>query len=170
MDEFVFGESFARTLTETTESLVCVYDESGRILLFNEACERATGFRREEVIGRDARDFVIPAEEREAFAEFLAYVVKTRSSMPQVGHWQTKDGARRLIAWSNRPMPAGDDERSVLVTTGIDLTDRSPQRSEEECAFAGDGRLRDAARSRVHGGVGGVRTRSRGQRLGRVPL
>jgi PAS domain S-box-containing protein len=135
-DAYVPGESFARTLTETTQSLVCVYDESGRILLFNEACERATGFRRDEVIGRDAREFVIPPEERDAFAEFLAYVAKTGSSMPQVGHWQTRDGGRRLIAWSNKP--AVDDGRFTLVTTGIDLTDRSPARSEEDRALAGD--------------------------------
>jgi PAS domain S-box-containing protein len=134
--EFVPGESFARTLTETTESLVCVYDESGRILLFNEACERATGFRRDEAIGRDARDLVIPPEEREAFAEFLAYVIKAGSSMPQVGHWLTKDGGRRLIAWSNKPTVDGG--RFTLVTTGIDLTDRSPRRSEEDRALAGD--------------------------------
>ena len=69
---FEVGESFARTLTEATQSLVCVLDREGRILLFNEACERATGFRRDELLGRDARDFVIPPEEREAFGEFLA--------------------------------------------------------------------------------------------------
>ena len=53
---FEVGESFARILTETTQSLVCVLDADGRILLFNEACERATGFTREEVIGHDARE------------------------------------------------------------------------------------------------------------------
>ena len=42
--EFPVGESFARALTEATQSLVCVLDRAGRILLFNEACERATGF------------------------------------------------------------------------------------------------------------------------------
>src|SRR5919108_2744621 len=107
--EFVVGESFARILTETTQSLVCVLDRQGRILLFNEACERATGFEQAEVLGRDAREFVIPPEERDAFGEFLAYVWRTGLPMPQVGHWQTKDGGRRLIAWSNRPIavPAG---------------------------------------------------------------
>src|SRR3954464_13040980 len=53
---FVVGESFARILTETTQSLVCVLAPDGRILLFNEACERATGFAREEVLGRLAQD------------------------------------------------------------------------------------------------------------------
>jgi PAS domain S-box-containing protein len=122
--DFIVGESFARILTETTQSLVCVYDQDGRILLFNEACERATGFSREEVIGRDAREFVIPPEEREAFIEFIAFVVKTGTPSPQVGHWMTKDGGRRLIAWSNRPMAGPQGRPATLVTTGIDLTDR----------------------------------------------
>ena len=90
--EFILGESFATILTETTPSLVCVYDREARILLFNDACERATGFRREEVLGRDAREFVIPQEEREAFGDFLANVWRTGAPSPQVGHWRTKDG------------------------------------------------------------------------------
>ncbi len=135
---FVVGESFARILTETTQSLVCVFDREGRILLFNEACERATGYRREEVLGRDARDLVIPPEEREAFGEFLAYVWRTRSSSPQVGHWQTKDGQRRLIAWSNHPMAGQGGEPESLVTTGIDLTDRDPPDPDVEGALAAD--------------------------------
>src|SRR3954471_9145097 len=134
--EFPVGESFARTLTEATQSLVCVLDRHGRILLFNEACERATGFRRHELIGRDARDFVIPPEEREAFGEFLEYVWTTGTPAPQVGHWLSKDGGRRLIAWSNKPMAGTDGMPESLVTTGIDLTDR--QAREDDDALEGD--------------------------------
>jgi PAS domain S-box-containing protein len=134
-EEFVVGDSFARVLTETTQSLVCVYDRDGRILLFNEACERATGFTRDEVIGRNARDVVIPPEERDAFGEFLAYVWTARTSSPQVGHWMTKDGGRRLIAWSNRPMSGDAGAQESLVTTGIDLTDRAPRHESGERAL-----------------------------------
>jgi PAS domain S-box-containing protein len=136
--EFELGASFARALTEATQSLVCVLDREGRILLFNEACERATGFRRDEVLGRDARTCVIPPEEREAFGEFLGFVWKAAIPSPQVGHWQTKDGRRLLIAWSNRPMPGPDGAPASLVTTGIDLTDRGPRPEEGERAFEGD--------------------------------
>src|SRR3954470_11964319 len=128
--EFVLGGSFARILTETTQSLVCVLDREGRILLFNEACERATGYERAAVLGRDAREFVIPPEEAGAFGEFLEYVWRTGTPSPQVGHWCTRDGGRRLIAWSNRLLPG-----SGLVTTGIDLTDRESNRDE---ALEGD--------------------------------
>jgi PAS domain S-box-containing protein len=133
--DFVLGDEFARVLTETTQALVCVLDAEGRILLFNDACERATGFARDEVLGRDARDFVIPPEEAEAFGDVLAYIWRTGLSSPQVGHWATKDGGRRLLAWSNKLMEAADGGNSYLVTTGIDLTEPA---SQPEGALIGD--------------------------------
>ena len=135
--EFRLGDEFAKVLTETTMSLVCVLAENGRILFFNDACERTTGFSREEVIGGDARDFVIPPEESEAFGEVLAYIWSTGLSSPQVGHWIAKDGERKLIAWSNKLMPTDKGGPAVLVTTGIDLTAKT-DRVEEEGAFEGD--------------------------------
>ncbi len=130
--DFVLGDEFARVLTETTQELVCVLDSEGRILLFNDPCERTTGFQREEVLGRDARDFVIPPEEAEAFGDVLAYIWRTGLSSPQVGHWTSKDGGRRLIAWSNKLVPGADGGPSYLVTTGIDLTE------QPEGALTGD--------------------------------
>jgi PAS domain S-box-containing protein len=134
--EFTLGDQFAKVLTETTMSLVCVLDQNGRILFFNDACERTTGYKRDEVIGGDARDFVIPPEEAEAFGEVLAYIWSTGLSSPQVGHWIAKDGDRKLIAWSNRLMPSGDGA-SILVTTGIDLSAKQ-RRLKDEGAFEGD--------------------------------
>jgi PAS domain S-box-containing protein len=136
--EFVPGKAFARVLTETTQSLVCVLDSAGRILLFNDACERATGFSRDEVLGREVWDVVIPAEEAEAFREVLSYIWKTGHSSPQVGHWQTKDGGRRLIAWSNKPVAGEDGEPAYLVTSGTDLTERTRRDEERERALEGD--------------------------------
>ena len=145
--EFIPGDEFAKVLTETTMSLVCVLDRDGRIRLFNDACERVTGFTRGEVMGRDARDFVIPPEEAEAFSEVLGYVWSTGLSSPQVGHWLTKDGQRKLIAWSNRLMPSEDRGGSaLLVTTGIDLS-ASPTADDD--AFEGDPEAKLAEVSRL---------------------
>src|SRR4051794_19192289 len=135
--DFVLGDDFARVLTETTLSLVCVLGEDGRILFFNEACERLTGFTRDEALGRDARELVIPPEEAEAFAEVLAYIWKTGLASPQVGHWLAKDGARKLVAWSNKLMPGEDGAPSILVTAGIDLS-APPKGVSDEVAFEFD--------------------------------
>jgi len=120
--DFIVGDEFAKVLTETTMSLVCVLDQDARILFFNDACERVTGFSRGEVVGCDARDFVIPPEEAETFKEVLDYIWSTGLSSPQVGHWLTKDGKRKLIAWSNRLMPSENGGPALLVTSGIDLS------------------------------------------------
>jgi PAS domain S-box-containing protein len=125
IDDFERSDEFARVLAETTQSLVCVLDEAGCVLLFNDACERATGFSRDEVVGRELAEALIPQEEREAFREVLTFIWKTEHSSPQVGHWQTKDGGRRLIAWSNKLVPATAESPGYLVTAGLDLSDRA---------------------------------------------
>ena len=130
-------DAFATALAETTQSLVCVLDADGRILVFNDACERATGFAREDLLGTDARDSVIPPEEAGAFGEVLANVWATRQPDPQVGHWMTRDGGRLLIAWSNRPVLGDDGEPLYVVTSGLDITERQAA-AEELHALEGD--------------------------------
>jgi PAS domain S-box-containing protein len=127
----VEADAFATALAETTQSLICVLDEEGRILLFNDACERATGFGRDEVLGHDARGFVIPPEEGEAFGSVLEQIWATGYPSPQVGHWMSKDGSRRLIVWSNRPVLGDDGRPRYLVTSGLDITERAAERTGE---------------------------------------
>ena len=136
--DFVLGDAFARVLTETTQALVCVLDREGPDPLFNDACVRATGFTREEALGQEIFGLVIPPEEAEAFREVLAFIFKSGHSSPQVGHWQTKSGGRRLIAWSNKPVPGEDGEPAYLVTSGIDLTDRARRDDDAGRALEGD--------------------------------
>jgi PAS domain S-box-containing protein len=150
--DFIVGDEFAKVLTETTMSLVCVLDQDARILFFNDACERVTGFSRGEVVGCDARDFVIPPEEAETFKEVLDYIWSTGLSSPQVGHWLTKDGKRKLIAWSNRLMPSENGGPALLVTSGIDLSapdggDEGPLEGGPEAKLAEVGRLAQEQRA-----------------------
>ena len=117
-------EQYVDVLARTGLGMVCKLDRSGRILTFDDACEHVTGFTAAEVIGRDARDVVIPPEEREAFGVFLEQFAEIAVSSPQVGHWLTKDGDRRQIAWSNRPITDEDGRVTGLLTVGLDLTER----------------------------------------------
>jgi PAS domain S-box-containing protein len=114
-----------------------VLDERGRFLLFNDACERATGFARADVVGRDARESVIPPEQGESFGELLAAIWRTGMPSPQVGHWLRRDGGRLLIAWSNRAVLDTDGRPRYVVCSGLDLTERERAAAEVR-ALQGD--------------------------------
>jgi len=122
--------AYIDALAETGVGMVCVLDRSGRIVVFDEGCERSTGFRASDVVGRDALDVVIPPDEADAFRRFLEDVWETGHSSPQVGHWLTRDGDRRLISWSNRPIVSPDGRVDQLFTVGIDLTERERANAE----------------------------------------
>ena len=125
-------EEYVDVLARTGLGMVCKLDRSGRILTFDDACERVTGFTAAEVLGRDARDVVIPPEERNAFGIFLEQFAEIAVSRPQVGHWLTKDGERRQIAWSNRPITDEDGTVTGLLTVGLDLTERDRAAAQVE--------------------------------------
>ncbi len=164
----------------------------GAPLLFNDACERATGFSRDEVVGRDLTDTLIPREESDAFREVLAFIWSSGDASPQVGHWRTKDGGLRLIAWSNRLVTATatapalprreryrPDRRGRSPARAGSRTTRRSKLVEVEpagpgaaCAAAGGDarRLGGEPGARVHGRVDGVRARARGERVVRLAL
>jgi PAS domain S-box-containing protein len=121
---------FGAALLDTAQTLICVLDREGCIVRFNRACEEATGFTSEEVVGRRAVDFVIPPEDADAFAAWLDEVWSSRAPNPQQGHWMTKSGGRRLIAWANRPLVDDDGAVRLLVTSGLDITERESAASE----------------------------------------
>ncbi|HEY3184351.1 MAG TPA: PAS domain S-box protein [Gaiellaceae bacterium] len=123
-------DAYVDVLARTGMGMVCVLGADGRIVLFDEACERATGFAADEVVGRDARETVIPPEEAEAFGVFIEQLADEPSPSPQVGHWLTRDGDRLVIAWSNRPIVDADGSVSGLLTVGIDLTERDRAAAE----------------------------------------
>ncbi len=55
--------SFAREqLIETANVMVVGLDSMGRVTIFNEAANRGSGYRREEVLGRGWFELVVPRE------------------------------------------------------------------------------------------------------------
>ena len=117
-------------LVDTTQTLVCILDREGRIVRFNPACERVTGWTSEEVVGRDARETVIPPEDHAAFDAMIRGMVATGAPNPQQGQWVTRDGYRRVIAWANRPLRDEQGAVRYVVTSGLDITERESAASE----------------------------------------
>ncbi len=63
-DDLRQSEALGDAVIDTIAALVVVLDRAGRIVLFNRACETATGFHSGEVVGRSVWETIIPPEDR----------------------------------------------------------------------------------------------------------
>jgi PAS domain S-box-containing protein/diguanylate cyclase (GGDEF)-like protein len=113
-------------VVNTSGALVCVLDGAGIIKLFNPALEQRSGWRAEEVLGHDFREFF-----RRADNGPMAFDNPPADSTPsqQSGEWLARDGSVRKVIWSSTWLRRVDGTVEYVVTTGMDVTE---QRGAEE--------------------------------------
>jgi len=126
---------FISAVLDTAGALVVVLDREGRIVRFNRACERTTGYSCDEVKGKLLWDlFLIPEEVEPVKAVFEAL---QSGQFPNAyeNHWLTKDGGRRLIAWSNTALLRADGAVEYVIGTGIDVTEQRQAESQRDATL-----------------------------------
>jgi PAS domain S-box-containing protein len=116
--------SLHSTIIETTRALIVVLDVDGRIVMFNNACERATGYRFEEVKGRHVWEFLLTPEECEPVKTVFRELRAGNFPNQFQNYWVTKSGALRFIEWSNSAVTDDNGRVARVIGTGIDVTDR----------------------------------------------
>src|SRR4030066_173721 len=127
------NERMLEALLELMPDLVVLVDPAGRITMFNHACEILTGYRREEALGRNLMEFLVPQEwvaiVQQRFADPFAPEVR----MPHENPWLTKSGEQRLISWRCTAFQVAEGEQPYIIGIGTDVTE---QRRDEENARA----------------------------------
>ncbi|MEG4839736.1 PAS domain S-box protein [Microcoleus sp. B9-D4] len=109
---------------DTTACLIVVLDSQGRIVRFNQACEKTTGYSTAEVIHKYVWDlFLIPEEIEPVKTVFTQLKVEHFNSEYQ-NYWRSKNGSKRLISWSNTVTTDNEGSVEYVIGTGIDITDR----------------------------------------------
>jgi PAS domain S-box-containing protein len=115
---------FSSAVLNTAGALVIVLDREGRIVQFNRACERLTGYPFEEVEGQYFWDLFLVPEEVDAVKGVFAELRAGAFPNEHQNYWLTRQGERRLIAWSNTALFDGSGAVEYIVGTGIDVTVR----------------------------------------------
>jgi PAS domain S-box-containing protein len=114
----------ASAILHTVGALVVVLDPEGRIVRFNRACEEVSGYSFQEVKERYFWDLCVVPEEVERFRVIVDELRKESSSRDCETSWVTRDGSRRLIAWSSTILPTESGTPAYIIATGIDITER----------------------------------------------
>jgi nitrogen fixation negative regulator NifL len=112
-------------LLGNVELISLMRDREGRITYCNEYLLRLTGWRHEDVIGRNWFELFIPSEAAEEKRAIFAALIANR---PEAWHHEseilTRSGERRLIHWNNSVLRSGVGD--VIGTAGIgqDVTEQ----------------------------------------------
>ncbi len=116
--------NFIRLLLDTANSLIICLDKEVRLTVFNSECERVTGYRRDEVLGKKWSDIFLPREYlHEGLDDFEAWVKKYPSDRYEKDIL-TKSGERRTILWSNSAMHDPITGELTAIAIGHDITER----------------------------------------------
>lgn len=114
---------FISAVLDTAAALVTVLDSEGRVILFNQTCERVSGFRWEEIRGKPIWDFFLPRSEGEKLRLVLKELEKGEEVVALDSFIVTRGGEKRLISWSNTALRSEDGLVAYVIQTGVDVTD-----------------------------------------------
>ena len=120
-----------REMLDTIELLAVLLDVVGTITYCNPYVLRVTGYRKNDVIGRNFFDLFVPVERRgqlsRAFLENIGRgIIAAHDEMEIV----TRDGERRVILWNNTILRGPESSIVGAASIGSDVTDRRHAESQ----------------------------------------
>lgn len=124
MDKLAQERNFVSTILDTTGALIIVVDRQARIVEFNRACEQLTGYTLDEVKRKTFWSLLLP-EEIELVKTVFEQLGQGQFPNAHENHWITRNGQRRLIAWSNTVLLDSEGNVEYIIGTGIDITERN---------------------------------------------
>jgi diguanylate cyclase (GGDEF)-like protein/PAS domain S-box-containing protein len=133
-DDLVAAKEYSERLIETANVMVVGLDSEGCITIFNEAAERVSGYSRDEVLGRNWFDILVP---RDRFPKVWTVFCDLRQRGCLVRNYEnpilTKDGRELIIEWQNSVL-IENGEPATTISFGLDVTER--KKTEEELQLA----------------------------------
>ena len=121
---------FAETLIDTARAIVLLLDRDGRIIRFNRYMEELSGYRIEEVRGKDWFSIFLPEEHRDNVIDRFQKSVDGQQTRGKINPIIAKNGKRYEIEWYDAPLKQHDGKMIGVLAVGQDTTERSMLQSQ----------------------------------------
>jgi two-component system, LuxR family, sensor kinase FixL len=115
---------FAESLINTAQTIVLVLDTGGRIVRFNPYMEQLSGWRLEEVQGKDWFETFLPEQDRQQIRTLFSRSLAGERTRGNVNQIVIRNGEERDIEWFDAPLTGRQGELLGLLCTGQDITER----------------------------------------------
>ena len=117
------SEEHFRRLIENASDLISILDAEGTIRYESAAAMRMLGYSPDEMIGRNAFEFLPPEEVEPVLARLQQVVNQPGSSVSAEFQFRHKDGSYRYLEATGRTLRE-DDPRSGVIVNSRDITER----------------------------------------------
>jgi PAS domain S-box-containing protein len=130
--ELIESERRFRSILDGIHLIAVMLDRQGNITFCNDFLLELTGWERDEIMGRNWFDTVLPANDRERTLAVFTTVILT-SSFPSYHENEiiSRAGERRLIAWYNTILKDAHGEVVGIASLGDDITKRRQDEEEQ---------------------------------------
>jgi PAS domain S-box-containing protein len=118
-------KNFMELIYNTVKNIILVLDLEGKVIFVNRAIEELTGFKREEVIGKNWLENFIPERIRKGLQEYFEKLKQNKVLFSEKTHESpilTKNNGERIILWNNSCLME-DGKISAILSAGQDITE-----------------------------------------------
>lgn len=123
IQELEYSELRHRVLFEEAASPGVVWGEGFIINDWNKQSEKLFGWNRDEVIGRNFLEFLIPEENHEDILQSAEELFRT-NTIHTVNEILTKDGDTIVCEWYSSILPTCKDGKQEVASLAIDITEK----------------------------------------------
>jgi two-component system, cell cycle sensor histidine kinase and response regulator CckA len=117
------SKAYAEKLIESANAMIVVLDAEGQIRVFNKAAEQITGYARQEVLGCNWFELMVPKDEYSNMWD--AFLKSAQEGLPRLfeNTILTKNSEERFISFQNTEI-LENGEFAGSISYGIDITER----------------------------------------------
>jgi PAS domain S-box-containing protein len=123
---------FAENLVATAKVIVLVLDTRGRIVRINPYMEMLSGYRQDEVVGKDWFSTFLPKHLQKRTHDIFQNAVQGKRTQGNVNPIVTRNGHERLIEWHDNELHDQHGNILGLLAIGMDVTEKLQLRLEAE--------------------------------------
>ena len=117
-------KEFSEHIIATAQVIILVLDVQGRIVRFNPYLEQISGYRSNEMAGKDWFKSFLPKADRKQIRRLFPKSLRGNSVQGKINAICTKDGSVRMIEWNDTPLRDAAGKITGILAIGRDITNR----------------------------------------------
>ncbi|WP_448597322.1 PAS domain-containing sensor histidine kinase [Thermoleptolyngbya sp.] len=111
-------------LIDRNPMAVIEWNNQLEVVRWNASAERIFGFSAEEILGRNANQFILPASQLDLVNEIVMQTLTQKTGTHSINENRTRDGRTITCEWFNTPLVNSNDEAIGVISMVSDVSDR----------------------------------------------